>query len=322
MQQPPPAQLKQLGPFLQRSQELQSRAPVVSYYCKYYAAKMGLAVKDRDKDSTQYLVKLLDQLESEKSTLCQNEEFAQIMTNDDLAYEHISDFALKIFYQADAVDRKSALNSPDKPPPKSIAPTFLAANIFMQVLSVFGQTDPSVDEKIKYSKWRAAEISKAVKENRPASKPTSLDDEVLDLAQDLDQAAASDQGASSQNVDSFDSSSMHKQQSSQSSLPQSPTAFNQQQQSYSGRSFQQQPISPASQKLNTPGSASRPTSQTSFNAPPTYNNVIPVVLDPSVSDQAVKHCRYVISALQYDDLPTAIRNLEEALSLLKSVNQS
>lgn len=60
------------------------------------------------------------------------------MTNDDLAYEHISDFALKIFYQADAVDRKSALNSPDKPPPKSIALTFLAANIFMQVLSVFG----------------------------------------------------------------------------------------------------------------------------------------------------------------------------------------
>ncbi|KAI3635449.1 hypothetical protein MIR68_006087 [Amoeboaphelidium protococcarum] len=321
--QQPPAQLKQLGPFLQRSQELQSRAPVVSYYCKYYAAKMGLAVKDRDKDSTQYLVKLLDQLESEKSTLCQNEEFAQIMTNDDLAYEHISDFALKIFYQADAVDRKSALNSPDKPPPKSIALTFLAANIFMQVLSVFGQTDPSVDEKIKYSKWRAAEISKAVKENRPASKPTSLDDEVLDLAQDLDQAAASDHGAFSQNVDSFDNSSMHKQQqsSSSSSLPQSPTTFNQQQ-SQMGRSSQQAPISPATHKFNTSGSASRPTSQTSFNAPPSYNNVSPAVLDPSVSDQAVKHCRYVISALQYDDLPTAIRNLEEALSLLKSVNQS
>ncbi|KAG0245485.1 hypothetical protein BGW41_000112 [Actinomortierella wolfii] len=44
---------------------------------------------------------------------------------------------------------------------------------------------------------------------------------------------------------------------------------------------------------------------------------VPMVLDPAVSAQVQKHCKWTISALTYDDVPTAIENLEKALALLR-----
>ena len=40
-------------------------------------------------------------------------------------------------------------------------------------------------------------------------------------------------------------------------------------------------------------------------------------LDSATSEQVQKYCRYTISALQYDDVNTAIMNLEKALATLK-----
>lgn len=48
---------------------------------------------------------------------------------------------------------------------------------------------------------------------------------------------------------------------------------------------------------------------------------IPVVLDPEVSTSVQKHCKFTISALTYDDIPTAIDNLEKALALLRPYNR-
>ena len=41
-------------------------------------------------------------------------------------------------------------------------------------------------------------------------------------------------------------------------------------------------------------------------------------IDLKSQDQATKHCRFAISALQYSDVATAIINLEAALKLLRS----
>lgn len=41
-------------------------------------------------------------------------------------------------------------------------------------------------------------------------------------------------------------------------------------------------------------------------------------LEPKVSEQVEKHCRYTISAIQYNDVATAIDNLEKALALLRN----
>ncbi|VDK38569.1 unnamed protein product [Dibothriocephalus latus] len=39
-------------------------------------------------------------------------------------------------------------------------------------------------------------------------------------------------------------------------------------------------------------------------------------LDPKISKAAIKHAKFAISALDYDDRATAIKNLQEALKLL------
>lgn len=50
--------------------------------------------------------------------------------------------------------------------------TFFIAATFFDVLEQFGPLDSDLVEKRKYSKWRAAEILKALKEGRAPSVPS------------------------------------------------------------------------------------------------------------------------------------------------------
>jgi vacuolar protein sorting-associated protein VTA1 len=85
-----PEELKYLLPYLQRSQELQSREPVVAYYgectvlrivvlivtcpllldltirclAKYYAAKLALSKGPKNKNTEKFVIVLLDELET------------------------------------------------------------------------------------------------------------------------------------------------------------------------------------------------------------------------------------------------------------------
>ena len=44
---------------------------------------------------------------------------------------------------------------------------------------------------------------------------------------------------------------------------------------------------------------------------------VPKEVDPAVLAEAEKHSRYAISALQFEDIPTAIKQLEQALAILR-----
>lgn len=75
---------------------------------------------------------------------------------------------------------------------RNTARKFLAASNFLELLHIFdsdkGAIDiPSIDEKIKYAKWKAADISKALREGRkPTAGPVgSAADETLVAAADL-----------------------------------------------------------------------------------------------------------------------------------------
>ncbi len=46
-----------------------------------------------------------------------------------------------------------------------------------------------------------------------------------------------------------------------------------------------------------------------------------LLYDPLVLEQAQKYSRYAISALQYEDLKTAVENLEKALNLIKPLKK-
>ncbi|KAI8064169.1 Vta1 like-domain-containing protein [Gongronella butleri] len=151
-----PADLKFIAPYIQRGEELKEREPIVSYYATYYAVKLALQQGPNTPDTKLYISHLLDGLEQTKKGLGDNNE---AITSDLVGYAHLENFALKVFVNADNEDRAGKAS-------KKTAKTFLASSVFLELLKTFGPIEPEVESKIKYAKWKAADIMKALREGR------------------------------------------------------------------------------------------------------------------------------------------------------------
>ncbi|KAJ2555300.1 hypothetical protein EV175_002304 [Coemansia sp. RSA 1933] len=151
-----PDEFKEILPYLQRAQEVAKVDPVVSYFCKYYAVRRAIGSGKTSPESQEYLSKLMDQLELEKGQL----EGHEGMKDDATASAHCSLFGLRIFVKADSEDRGGEAG-------KMTARNFIVASQFLQIVASFGDLPEGISEKIKYAKWRAAEILKAIREGRP-----------------------------------------------------------------------------------------------------------------------------------------------------------
>lgn len=333
-------------------------------------------------------------------------------------------------------------------PCRKTAKNFVAAANFLELLKVFGDIDSEVEEKIKYAKWRAADIVKAIRDGRqpappPGANNNKTDQDLIDASLPLltgfDNTAASANvfsppAAATSSTFPLDSQPpVHQQQQppqqpaqggggapafptisnfpspplghsantfnnndnstnnysnntgfngsidgggmnnnnwnqsrlspnlNQGQIPYnnnpagSPPVHQQPQQpqlppsNYNNMNNIQptlpvSPTPPASQyspyqpPAPTPAPAPAPVSnpytpqpQQSFGGynspsapyqqPTAHSPYVPaapaMVLDPAVSTQIQKHCKWTVSALTYDDIPTAIDNLEKALALLR-----
>ncbi|CEH13908.1 Uncharacterized conserved protein [Ceraceosorus bombacis] len=58
---------------------------------------------------------------------------------------------------------------------RNTALAYLAASNFFDVLSEFGELDAEISSKLKYAKWRAGEISKAIREGRQPAPPPAAE---------------------------------------------------------------------------------------------------------------------------------------------------
>ncbi|KAJ1766954.1 hypothetical protein LPJ74_005624 [Coemansia sp. RSA 1843] len=157
-----PEELKEIVPYIQRAQEVAKVDPVVSYFCKYYAVRRAISSGGKtSKESQEYLALLMDELEYEKGQL----SWHGSMKDDPTASKHCIVFGLKIFAKADTEDRSMRAG-------KVTARNFIVASQFLQIIASFGELPEDIAEKIKYAKWRAAEILKAIREGRaPAPVP-------------------------------------------------------------------------------------------------------------------------------------------------------
>ncbi|KAI0673396.1 Vta1 like-domain-containing protein [Trametes maxima] len=161
---PVPHDLKAIAPFIQRADEISTKDPVIAYWAAYYAAEQGIALKAKDADSRHFLLQLLSMLEEMKKKVGANDA----VHDEPAAAAYLENFALRVFAGADAEDRKGNAT-------RNTAKKFVAAANFLELLHVFegdarAAVDmSSIDERIKYAKWKAADIAKAFREGR---KPT------------------------------------------------------------------------------------------------------------------------------------------------------
>ncbi|XP_014204426.1 vacuolar protein sorting-associated protein VTA1 homolog isoform X2 [Copidosoma floridanum] len=287
-----PSQLKSIHPYLKIANEHDARDIVVSYWCRLYALQTGLKLSTKTTEETNFLLKLMDWLESMKKANHDNEA----ITNDVAAQAHIENWALKLFLFADKQDRASNFS-------KAVIQSFYTAGLLYDILSVFGELSEEVVQNRKYAKWKAAYIHNCLKNGEtPIPGPMKEDDD-----------------DSNENVDN-DSGSMSK--STQPTLPTHPM-------------MPMQPTLPSTPPTNmgafgfpsvpephTYNPAPTPTNPGVGNIAP-FNSNTPTLtagggfeLTVEQTEKAQKYIKWAGSALNYDDVPTTITNLQKALQLL------
>ena len=87
-----PSCLKPILPYIQRSNELEAKQPIVSYYCLTYALQEGINLINGNKEAEKYLLILMDKLEKQKKELNPKQEEGRAI---------VELFALKMFKKAD-----------------------------------------------------------------------------------------------------------------------------------------------------------------------------------------------------------------------------
>ena len=161
--------------------------------------------------------------------------------------------------------------------------SYLAASQVFEALSIFDEISEEVVERTKYAKYRAALIMKAVKSGEKPPLPESRDPlDLLPIPPPID-----------------DQPNLPEAPKSQDDRP--PTL-----------NFQ-----PSSSSTQAPAVVT-PSDSCSHNSGPTAVALNGEPISPLSMEKAMKFCKYASSALMYDDVSTAISNLEQALALLKT----
>uniref|UniRef100_A0A3B5N007 Vesicle (multivesicular body) trafficking 1 n=1 Tax=Xiphophorus couchianus TaxID=32473 RepID=A0A3B5N007_9TELE len=138
-----PAQLRAIQHHLRTAQEHEKRDPVVTYYCRLYAMQTGMKLDSKTPECRKFLVKLMDQLETMKKELIENDSITQEVVGN----AHIENYALKLFLYADNEDRAERFH-------KNMIKSFYTSSLLMDVLSVFGELSDEVGEMRQQQKTK------------------------------------------------------------------------------------------------------------------------------------------------------------------------
>jgi vacuolar protein sorting-associated protein VTA1 len=159
---------------------------------------------------------------------------------------------------------------------------YLAAATFLEAANGLGAPSDANLEKIKYCKWKATTVMKELK-----------------------------QGAKGNLIDLGSTRVEPRPASPPAMVPLTPTV--------SSAPPALSPVSPVFMTQQPPVPSAPPIS------PPKQQPAVQwsppqVTMDTATAEKATKHARFAISALQYEDVPTAITNLRQALALLEPFN--
>ncbi|XP_044145688.1 vacuolar protein sorting-associated protein VTA1 homolog [Bufo gargarizans] len=294
---PIPPQFKSLQHHLRTAQEHDKRDPVVAYYCRLYAMQTGMKIDSKSPECRKFLSKLMDQLETQKKQLGDCDSITQEIVGS----AHVENYALKMFLYADNEDRAGSFH-------KNMIKSFYTASLLLDTLSVFGELTEENFQHRKYARWKATYIHNCLKSGMtPESGPVGFEGENYD--------EYDEETSSASNLDPERSSSTYQPGNMSTS-------------NYTGIQIPPGAHAPANTPAEVPpntGVASNadvhPSPQNIPSVDPSLYNAQPqgeARLTPEDFARAQKYCKYAGSALQYEDVDTAVENLQKALKLLTS----
>lgn len=317
-----PPQLRAIQHHLRTAQEHEKRDPVVAYYCRLYAMQTGMKLDSKTPECRKFLIKLMDQLESMKKELSDNDSISQEVVGN----AHIENYALKMFLYADNEDRGGRFH-------KNMIKSFYTSSLLLDVLSVFGELSEENIQHRKYARWKATYIHNCLKNGEtPQAGPIAMDEdeEADEFGAEGVSGAGISHGASIRGDPPSQSFQGHDEgldpgpapgigfTPSPGPGPSGPPATN-----YNNIHIPPGAHAPANTpaELPPPSEAAKPVPMPRSvpTVDPTLLNAQQqggIHLSPEDFTKAQKYCKYAGSALQYEDVGTAIQNLQKALKLL------
>lgn len=278
-----PESLKKIQHHLKIALEHDSKDPVISYWCRLYALQAALTLDKSSKDAKMFLVSLMDWLEKQKNNLKDND----MITNETAAQAHIENYAIKLFNFADGMDRQANYN-------KNIVKLFFTAGLLMDVLSVFGDVSEEITNTQKYAKWKATYIHNCMKNGEtPTPGPPNTESGQIGF--------------------NFPNQGEDIQQPTDNFVPVTPTKH----------TYEDYPASNPNEYQQIPNmSTISPTEiQPTVSGRPILLRD-GIQLSPAQITKAQKYCKFAASALTYDDVSESIANLQKALKLLTTGEDS
>ncbi|EFW15240.1 hypothetical protein D8B26_004023 [Coccidioides posadasii str. Silveira] len=140
--------------FATRARQVEKAKPVIWYWCNYWIVNQILSknLHHSDAECLNFTTGLMDKLEQFKAQHSDNDA----VTDDTAGQAYVEQFGLETFHRADnAVQaNRASLQTAD---------TFQAAATFLELCQIWGQVDPEIAAKIKFAKFHALRIAKAVK---------------------------------------------------------------------------------------------------------------------------------------------------------------
>ena len=163
---PPALKAADIARFAQRAGQVEKAKPVVAYWCNYWIVEQILSkqLHKADADCMSYTMTLMDKLEQTKSDFSDNDAIM-----DDMAGQaYIENFGQETFLRADNAMKANRAS-------RQTADTFQAAATFLDLCQIWGPLEAEVASKIKFAKYHALRIAKAIKANVDPnlSNPTS-----------------------------------------------------------------------------------------------------------------------------------------------------
>jgi len=312
-----PPTLKSLQHYMKIAGEHDKRNAVVAYYARMYVAQQGIKIDAKSPDARTFLIGLMDSLEqTKKANAATNEAFK----DDIVAQAMIEEYVLKLFAYADAEDRAERFN-------KNVIKAFYTAGMLMDILTQFSELSDEVHHKRKYAKWKAAHIHASLKNGeKPHAGPVGWEDENDEEgAEDGATGGEGATGAAGFSAPNAPSSYTDNYSSQYPSAPGGAAGYgapggHPQQNNYSWPDPNYPSSSAGAPASYAPPSAAEvaAVAPAATEAAASTVGVGGVTLSPMDIQQAQKYMKFASSALNFEDIATAIDNCEKALRLLKT----
>ncbi|MCJ1479058.1 hypothetical protein MMC13_007742 [Lambiella insularis] len=163
--------------FAIRAAQVEKAKPVIGYWCNYWIVNQILAkgLHTSNDESTTYTMGLMDKLEQTK--LEHSDDDA--ITDDVAGQAYVEQFGLETFQRAENAIRANKVT-------RQTADTFQAAATFLELDHIWGEVDPEIASKIKYAKFHALRIAKALKAGEDPNLSNPAPDPPLQGEQSLD----------------------------------------------------------------------------------------------------------------------------------------